>query len=246
MPRFDELPLAVQEAMTTPFHLILGEGTSEPVPESKSESLNTDAILPNPTPTPTPHTIPTPTPPQKTQKLGSLYLGSLSAVVDPSIAHLRALHISHIVQVMDLPWLVLTKEDGFECYKFAIEDVRTQPLDPEMLQGVCGYIHGVRSASEGQSGNVLVHCQQGVSRSATVVIAYLMRYEGMSLAEALAFVKDKRACVKPNVGFMRCLKVWEEVQIAARARGGAVEARGGGGEEGEDNLVKTEHLKLED
>jgi protein-tyrosine phosphatase len=53
-----------------------------------------------------------------------------------------------------------------------------------------------------------VHCQQGVSRSPSIVIAYLIRNHGMSYESALAFVRRKRACVKPNPGFAQALVEW--------------------------------------
>lgn len=51
---------------------------------------------------------------------------------------------------------------------------------------------------------------QGISRSAAVVIAYLVREHGMTYDQAFAFVKSKRACIKPNSGFVACLKDWEK------------------------------------
>ncbi len=41
----------------------------------------------------------------------------------------------------------------------------------------------------------------GISRSATVVIAYLMAKKGMKFKEALEFVQSKREIVEPNGGF---------------------------------------------
>ena len=49
---------------------------------------------------------------------------------------------------------------------------------------------------------VLVHCHAGVSRSVTVVILYLMLYEGLTVNQAFAKVKKKRFYARPNVGFM--------------------------------------------
>ena len=55
----------------------------------------------------------------------------------------------------------------------------------------------------------LIHCRNGMSRSATVAIAYLMKYQGMSLIQAFKFVRDHRPCVSPNPGFMRQLVDFE-------------------------------------
>ena len=48
---------------------------------------------------------------------------------------------------------------------------------------------------------VLIHCNVGASRSASIVIAYYILIKGQSFEEALDFVLSKRACVKPNPGF---------------------------------------------
>jgi protein-tyrosine phosphatase len=55
-----------------------------------------------------------------------------------------------------------------------------------------------------QKKNVLVHCQAGRSRSATVIIAYMMREQGLSLTLAIDKVFAKRP-VLPNRGFFGLL-----------------------------------------
>uniref|UniRef100_A0A7S1SGA9 protein-tyrosine-phosphatase n=1 Tax=Tetraselmis chuii TaxID=63592 RepID=A0A7S1SGA9_9CHLO len=55
---------------------------------------------------------------------------------------------------------------------------------------------------------VLVHCMAGVSRSATVVAAYIIKSEGLNPEEAVALVKEKRGCAEPNSGFVRQLSAW--------------------------------------
>lgn len=58
-------------------------------------------------------------------------------------------------------------------------------------------------------GKTLVHCVAGVSRSATLCIAYLMKYQHMSLLQAYNYVKSKRPQIKPNNGFFRQLIDYE-------------------------------------
>ncbi|CAD8095565.1 unnamed protein product [Paramecium primaurelia] len=61
-----------------------------------------------------------------------------------------------------------------------------------------------------KSGSVLVHCAAGVSRSASIVIAYLMRNKGWTYSEAFSHVKSKRFVICPNSGFQRQLKQFEK------------------------------------
>lgn len=51
-------------------------------------------------------------------------------------------------------------------------------------------------------GNVLVHCKAGVSRSSTLVIAYMMKKFNMTLDEAIVNAQSKREKICPNIGFI--------------------------------------------
>ncbi|KAL0336064.1 UNVERIFIED_CONTAM: Protein-tyrosine-phosphatase MKP1 [Sesamum radiatum] len=66
-----------------------------------------------------------------------------------------------------------------------------------ILYDVFDYFEDVRE----QGGRVLVHCCQGVSRSTSLVIAYLMWKEGQSFDDAFQHVKAARGVTNPNVGF---------------------------------------------
>jgi protein-tyrosine phosphatase len=57
--------------------------------------------------------------------------------------------------------------------------------------------------------NILVHCEQGISRSPAIVIAYLIKFEGLKTIEAYDFVKSFREIISPNWGFMVQLKFYE-------------------------------------
>ncbi|WCJ23678.1 dual specificity protein phosphatase 1 [Euphorbia peplus] len=60
-----------------------------------------------------------------------------------------------------------------------------------------------------QGGGVLVHCFIGKSRSVTIVVAYLMKYHGMRLSQALEHVKSRRSKAGPNPGFIAQLEDFE-------------------------------------
>lgn len=60
-----------------------------------------------------------------------------------------------------------------------------------------------------RGGRTLVHCNAGVSRSAAVCVAYLMKHRGATLLEAHGWVKSCRPVVRPNAGFWRQLIRYE-------------------------------------
>lgn len=57
---------------------------------------------------------------------------------------------------------------------------------------------------------VLVHCYAGISRSASIVIGYLINRYGMTFSDAYSYVKDKRSIIDPNIGFVYQLYAYEE------------------------------------
>ena len=63
-----------------------------------------------------------------------------------------------------------------------------------------------------ESKGVLVHSGMGVSRSATVVVAYIMKVRMLGTFEAVDFVKKKHGAAQPNRGFVNQLMVWEECE----------------------------------
>jgi len=60
-----------------------------------------------------------------------------------------------------------------------------------------------------EDGGVLVHCKQGVSRSVSMVMSYLMKFYRKSFDEAFALAKNARAQANPNEGFVIQLRELE-------------------------------------
>lgn len=69
-----------------------------------------------------------------------------------------------------------------------------------------------------ENSKVLVHCKMGISRSASTVMAFLMKEYDMSRKEAFDFVKAKRACVMPNQAFWAQLLIYEGILNANKQR----------------------------
>jgi protein-tyrosine phosphatase len=61
-----------------------------------------------------------------------------------------------------------------------------------------------------KDGKVLVHCHAGISRSSTIILAYLIKHQNMSFEDALAHAQTKRTKINPNPGFRKQLKEFEK------------------------------------
>ena len=68
--------------------------------------------------------------------------------------------------------------------------------------------------AQSNNGIILVHCQLGISRSTTCVIAYFIKYLGYTAMNALNFIKKKRAQVMPNFGFLNQLMIYEKNNLS--------------------------------
>ncbi|KAJ6577593.1 protein-tyrosine phosphatase-like protein [Mycena capillaripes] len=175
MIAFDSVAPEEMEAMCTPMHRVL---SSTPASASNTPKKGAEASA------------------------GTLYLGSMAAVHDLDLLHEH--HITHLVQVLEVPWMPQSDDAGFACYRIDLEDHASASLEPH-LESACDDIR----ASLGRGDNVLVHCQQGVSRSAAIVIGYLIRDRSMTYDAAFALVKRQRRCIQPNSGFEKTLREWE-------------------------------------
>jgi predicted protein tyrosine phosphatase len=82
-----------------------------------------------------------------------------------------------------------------------VSDLENEPILLE-FEGCIDFINKTEGA-------VLVHCMAGISRSATIVIAYLMSEKRLSFQDAYDHVKKRRRIVRPNDGFIRQLREFE-------------------------------------
>jgi len=83
---------------------------------------------------------------------------------------------------------------------------------PDHLQKMFDFIDIAKS----QNSAILVHCRLGVSRSASVVLAYLLKHEYPNLMITMKNIRDKRPIVKPNPSFFKQLmfleKQWKNLE----------------------------------
>ena len=70
-------------------------------------------------------------------------------------------------------------------------------------------INFIESDKEIINKKILFHCIEGISRAPTMVAAYLMWKENISIYDAISLIKSKRQCVDINLGFNIQLQKWE-------------------------------------
>ena len=144
-----------------------------------------------------------------------LFLGSREAAERP-LEELRALSIGAVVNCAP---------DVVPCAHLASLEygcVGVRDSDGEDILSFLGVASDWVRARRSRGVGVLVHCEVGVSRSATVAIAALMAAEERAGRDgAYARVKGKRPVADPNMGFWRQLAQFEaELAAPAAAPGG--------------------------
>ncbi|XP_060517463.1 dual specificity protein phosphatase 18-like [Cylas formicarius] len=130
----------------------------------------------------------------------SLVLTSASNVI-PHI--LKSLNITCLITVApELPDTPYSDEVLY--HKIDVVDLPSSNILPH-LDEAADLVHQVAISG----GRTLVYCVAGVSRSASVCIAYMMKYHRMSLLEAYTYVKRVRPRIRPNCGFFKQLIEYE-------------------------------------
>jgi Dual specificity phosphatase, catalytic domain len=91
-------------------------------------------------------------------------------------------------------WLPVADEGDFDLYSLF-------PMTNQLIEDGLARHH-----------SVLVHCHSGMSRSATVVAAYLMQRNCWTEEDTLGYMRERRHAVYPNAGFRAQLnRYWKKV-----------------------------------
>ena len=128
----------------------------------------------------------------------NLYLGGLLGASNPTLISRH--HITSIVSLLS-PNAVLNKHRNLSYLELCIDDLPNQNIMRVVPEALVFIISEIK-----RGGNVLIHCAAGVSRSASVAVAYFMVTYDLDYSAALAQVKKGRKCACPNPGFERQLR----------------------------------------
>ncbi|XP_056153425.1 dual specificity protein phosphatase 13-like [Lampris incognitus] len=133
-----------------------------------------------------------------------IYIGDMYAAKDKRT--LQAHHITHVLNAADGKFNVNTgasfyRDKNITYHGVEAFDMPTFDMSP-FFHPAANFI---KNALSSPAGKVLVHCAMGLSRSSTLVLAYLMIHEDMTLVEAMRAVSANRN-ICPNAGFLEQLR----------------------------------------
>jgi dual specificity phosphatase 12 len=143
-------------------------------------------------------------------RAGKLYIGGLYALYQTDL--IRAAGITHVLSVIDYDPLLQERFAHLKHFHVRADDHPNENL-LQHFEDAVRYIDAAlqelnQSEEEGSGGGVFVHCAMGKSRSATLVVAYLMWKYQLDPVTALEQLCEGRPVCDPNPGFKEQLDVW--------------------------------------
>jgi len=134
-----------------------------------------------------------------------MYLGSIDAAQEKEL--LDEKNITHILAIAKGAYPKFP--ENFKYLTISVLDSPSQNLI-QHFDECFQFIDSARNSGKA----ILVHCMAGISRSATVVIAYIMSRMQLTFFEATAIVKSARRIISPNEGFTKQLLMFERMQFS--------------------------------
>ncbi|KZW02037.1 dual specificity protein phosphatase 12 [Exidia glandulosa HHB12029] len=132
-----------------------------------------------------------------------LFLGPWETAFE--VEELDRMGVTHVLSAMRVPMLKLPER--FKNLQLHILDSPKFDILSYFPQCIAFIDEGMKSG-----GKVLVHCQAGISRSASVVAAYLIATRRITPETALELIRKSRPCIQPNFGFRKQLDTWHQTE----------------------------------
>ncbi|MBW0495894.1 hypothetical protein O181_035609 [Austropuccinia psidii MF-1] len=135
------------------------------------------------------------------QIIPNIFIGDFSA--SQSITLLEKKNIRSIVSVI--------KHSSSSFPQF---DYLNIPIDDNLNTNICQYFDIVTDWIQSKlilqpHFGILIHCAAGVSRSTTLLAAFLMKSKNLSPKDAISLISSKRPQVQPNDFFIYQLELYQ-------------------------------------
>lgn len=142
-------------------------------------------------------------PPSASEILPRLFVSDLAFAENS--ASLASLGVTHVLSAM-CGHVAVPRNIHLQHVQCNLEDL---PF-AELVDKLPGTTKFIRDALRDPNARVLVHCVEGVSRSTSVVCAYLIAEYGYTTERAIQYVKLKRRSAEPNFGFVQQLREYAD------------------------------------
>lgn len=159
--------------------------SSKPIPSSSSLSAHQQ-----------------PRPPPISEIIPRLWISDLSSAEDAAL--ISSLGITHVISAMRGS-VVINSDRPLHRVQIPLEDNPFAELAAHLPSSTAFIIEAMKDPN----ARVLVHCAEGISRSVSIVCAYLMHTQKWTPTKALMYVKSKRTVADPNFGFVKQLHEYE-------------------------------------
>ncbi|KIK51375.1 hypothetical protein GYMLUDRAFT_143131, partial [Collybiopsis luxurians FD-317 M1] len=146
-----------------------------------------------------------PVPRGPSEIVSRVYISDLSFAENPSL--LASYRITHILSILPETVCIPPNIHSIIGYtpihlQLPIEDFPFAELAAHLPTTTAFIRDALRGNPEAR---VLIHCAEGISRSVSVVAAFLMAQYGWTPKEAVGYIKQKRSIANPNFGFIKQL-----------------------------------------
>jgi protein-tyrosine phosphatase len=128
----------------------------------------------------------------------NVYLGNFKSAIDKKT--LIDENIKAILNVSTFDYHIDYTQLNIDYLNIAFND----SIDECLMNYIPNTVAFIKEHAE-QNENVLIHCVQGISRSPSILMAYLIMYEQLNVYDAYSRVKTVRPRIRPNSSFLASL-----------------------------------------
>jgi len=128
--------------------------------------------------------------------IDNIYLGSSF-----NASNINLLEQLNIKKIINISYDIPNYHDNIEYYYLQLKDDGNDEFKKEELDDMIDFI-------KKDNNKVLVHCMMGRSRSATLVLYYLIKIHNMNLNQAIDYLSQKRYVINPSLKFIQNLIIY--------------------------------------
>ena len=143
---------------------------------------------------------------QITNIIDNIFLSDINGAMDDQM--LQEKKITHIIDCTSIPQNDSYLKKDITYLKLNIEDTLEFSIRSSFIKA----IKFIEEATK-MMGNILIHCHQGISRSPSIIISYLIYSKKLSFERSLEILQRKIHSVEPNLGFIIQLQEWQAYLI---------------------------------